>query len=366
MAECGQTLPEDAGRPPAPGRWFPLAVLAVVLVLAAIGYLYSVRRADDAYMESHLAIASEMTKLHLSSVIERELVLMEKLADSQAVRHSFLSPHDEGLRQAAETEIKTYQFLLKEGDVFWSSSKDRILRTISASPPRRLEPGEAGGDWYDQTIRSERPYHISTTRDPASGRTTVFLNVPVQAFSPGEPALGLVGSAIEIDHLADMINGSFELINPRFLYYICDANYFVISSNDDRFFNKHESILDFFPQIEPEISKPIHFTNSSDRVVKSGLDEWLLSRVPGFNWHLVIYYRLPAIGAVRPFVDEVFLTTLALALLAIAAFWAYLWRLSRRASRWTGLLQAALAGGQAPPAADDPKAPAAAHQNPPL
>jgi hypothetical protein len=317
----------DESRLAGRNRRFAALMLALVLALSAIAYFKTTRWANDAYMESHLSIASEIAKLHLATVIGRELLLMEKLSDSEIIRMHLLNPQDQSLRERAEIEIGAYQTLLKEGDIYWSSAKDRLLRFIGPQPTRWIDPELEQDAWYDNLLSSNRPYSVGPSPVFEPGDTMVYLSVPVSSFvGPGRRALGLVGSAIDTRLLAVRITGAFELIDPNFRYYIFDENFHIICSNNDLAVRERLTVTEVIPEVRGDLLRLRRAADTSDNIIPISHKSHLLSRVPGFGWFLAIACPLPAFGAISRSVNEVFLSMLAICLFTVAAFFIYLIR----------------------------------------
>ncbi|MDR2456154.1 MAG: hypothetical protein LBE49_06130 [Deltaproteobacteria bacterium] len=317
----------DERRQASRNRRFAALMLALVLALSAIAYFKTARWANDAYMESHLSIASEIAKLHLATAIGGELILMEKLSDSETLRLHLLNPQDQSLRERAEIEIGAYQTLLKEGDIYWSSTKDRLLRFIGPNPTRWIDPEIEGDAWYDELFRANLPFKVGPAPIFQPGNTLVYLSVPVFSFEvPGKTALGLVGSAIDTRLLAVRITSAFELIDPAFLYYIFDENFHVICSNDEVALRGRLSVAEVMPEVRRDLLRLRRAADTSDNIIPASHKSHLISRVPGFGWFLAITCPLPAFGAISRSVNEVFFSMLAICLLTVVAFFIYLRR----------------------------------------
>ena len=315
---------------------FLVLIVIFVLALSAAAYVKTRRWANASYLESHLSIASQLAQLQIFSVIERELLLMEKLADSENLRVHMMLPDDTMFRKAAEQEIATYQFHLKEGDVYWSSAKDRVIRGLGSKTLSEVDPGNSESAWYDFTLSSGSPFHINTSRITKANGTMVYLNVPVLSFD--RQPLGLVGSAIDIRNLNEMITGAFELIDRNFQYYIFDLNLRVVTSNADLAGSNNQSIIDIFPEIETDLTNLLRAAHSSNYIVQSGSSVFLLRRIPECDWFLAVFYPKPSIAAISPAVNEIFFSMLIICLLAVTAFSLYLRRLSQSGSS-SGLRQ---------------------------
>jgi hypothetical protein len=325
--------PEARDRPGQPLSRFAAITLIAILALSTLAYIRVKRWADAAYVDSHLAIASEVARLHLISVVERELTLMEKLADTEIIRLHMLSPQDEILRERAESEIRTYQILLREGDIYWSSAQDRILWSLADGRVGRVEPEPGGSSWYDETISAADPYLITVKNNPNGSDPIINLNVAVPSYGKTRaPALGVVGSSIDTSHLADLITGAVELLDEELKYYIYEDDLRIVSTNDWDALKARPPITDVFPQLKDIIEGIPATIDSRDSTFSIGQDRFLLRGLPRLGWTLVLHFPVPAIVTINRSIAESFLSMLIICLATWLVFLSRLARVRRAAA----------------------------------
>ena len=201
-----RTSPNDQPEPAAPDTarthgarprtgLFAVVVLLAALLVSSVFFVLNRGKANDAYIDSHMGIASELTKLELASMVERELVLIQKLSGSDLLTRFFGNTADPVLAELATAEINSYQRHLKNGCTFWAAS-DHVVHFCPNREDYLADPENPEHSWYHYVLNANIPHYADTTWHPDTNKSTIYIAVPVKSVD-GTRILGVVGSAID-------------------------------------------------------------------------------------------------------------------------------------------------------------------------
>jgi hypothetical protein len=320
----------DRTSPDAPPRIRRFAGPLLLSALAASLILFAVyrRSANEAYLDTNMAIAARMTKLEIAVIFERELTLMERLADSPLIRYHFLNPFDEQAASQAIATINTYQRHLKQGCAFWATTADNVIRFCGDRAPIEADPDNPAHDWYFGGLASTPGNHVIPAFQDDGKKCTLYVTVPVKS-SDGNRVLGMVGSAIDSQNLDERLAGAYELVHADFDFYIFNDRQTIYATNTGSDLIQSQ-ITDVFPDLGPRLAKMAGVLDYGNRLFREGDDVFLLTLIPDCNFYLIIHFRTPAVATINRFIFRLFLGMLAIGAVVSLAFLIYCRRLANR------------------------------------
>ncbi|MCL2252796.1 MAG: methyl-accepting chemotaxis protein, partial [Treponema sp.] len=106
---------------------FSLIFYLLIALISITAYIISARQLNHSFIGQQLSLASETIQLRLASIVNSELALVRKLADTPVIRQYFLNPHDPELEASARIEFYEYQEHFNLKVVFWVNDVDKIF-----------------------------------------------------------------------------------------------------------------------------------------------------------------------------------------------------------------------------------------------
>ena len=276
---------------------FSALVLIAITTLAMVAYSYSARKINEAYVERQLLFASQTLKMLLYSLVDGELALMLKLADTDVTRDYLRSPFDAKLEKAAREKFEGFNRFLRNGALFWSSAVDRRLFSMT-DPTRQIPFGEPDSEWYDFTMKSGQPFFITVGPNIFTGRDTVWLNVPVLDADSEKRPLGLLGSGIELDLWLREAELAFQCLDPQLNWYLFGSDGRIITAANAGFGGLKASIFEELGDIKTELGHAAEGVRPRGPFLKDR-NLYQITYIENFNWLLVVKYTLPDLIALN-------------------------------------------------------------------
>ncbi|MCL2175939.1 MAG: methyl-accepting chemotaxis protein, partial [Treponema sp.] len=104
---------------------FSFVFFLLISLIATTVYTNSARKINHSFIDQQLSIASETIRLRLASIVNRELALVLKLADTMVIRQYFKNPNNPELETLAHLEFDTYLEHFDLKIVFWVNDVDK-------------------------------------------------------------------------------------------------------------------------------------------------------------------------------------------------------------------------------------------------
>jgi len=76
---------------------FSFIFFLLISLIAITAFAISARQINQSFIEQQLSVASETIRLRLASIVNSELALVRKLADTPVIRQYFMNPSNSEL-----------------------------------------------------------------------------------------------------------------------------------------------------------------------------------------------------------------------------------------------------------------------------
>jgi len=156
---------------------FSCILFLLIAQIAAMAYTIASRQINLTFVEQQLAVASETVRLRLARVVNSELALVLRMADSPVIRQYFIKPTDPELQAAAYAEFALYRQHFKSQMVFWISDANKLFHTPSES--YILNPDDPASYWYNMTLYRTEKYNFNINYNPELKKILLWINAPV-------------------------------------------------------------------------------------------------------------------------------------------------------------------------------------------
>lgn len=170
----------------------------------------------------HFAVKEALLeKSKIYSLIQHDLTLSLKMADSPLLKRWAEQENNAELQQRARKELESYRRSLDGKSLFFAISRSQHYyfddgKTVDAlaHPSYTLNPDNVNDAWYYKAIRSSRPFDLNVDYDNHLHITKIWFNVLMK--DAQHKLLGVCGSAIDItafiDNLVNSSNDGTETI----------------------------------------------------------------------------------------------------------------------------------------------------------
>jgi len=306
---------------------FSLIFFLLISLIAAAAYTISARQINHSFIDQQLSIASETIRLKLASIVNRELALVLKLADTMVIRQYFINPHDPELETLAHHEFDTYLEHFDLKIVFWVNDIDKIFYS-TGNDPYVVDPDDPESYWYNLTLYNTDRYNFNINYNPNMQQINLWINVLVYDKADGlKYPVGMLGTGINLSEFSHFIVNAYkdfdENITPytfnKFDEITSAANYEVVFNKvrlDEHLGETGKVILDAAQKLSGR---------ESSRFI---LDDkiFLVSSIPNMEWFLAVSYPLPGLLAIDRSMNTVFFSMLLLILFILIVINIYIAR----------------------------------------
>jgi sigma-B regulation protein RsbU (phosphoserine phosphatase) len=197
------------------------ACIGVVLVLAIVVGARALGTIEDNMGAAFARNVTQLNKQRILAPVLRELVLSQRLADSEVTRRWMLdetNPQKKALffaeaeRYRQAFEDKSYSTaVLASGRYYFNDNKN----PFSDKPRYILKRGRSEDEWFFNTMKNPEPFNINVDPDVKLHLTKVWFNVVVR---DGDRKLGNAGSGLDLTtFLKRFIANSEEGVTPIIL-----------------------------------------------------------------------------------------------------------------------------------------------------
>gem|GEM_PF-3742686 len=262
-------------------RIFSCITLIVISLFLLISFIVTTQRFGHKSVSDKLAVTSEKMRLQLARVVNSEIALTLKMADSPIIKRYFMNPSNIQLKQDAFDELESYRRNFEYKSVFWVNDLDRIFY-INHTNPFVFDPSLPENYWYFMTLRETDSFNLNINYNPNLNETNLWVNAPV--FSDNKKPIGILGIPIKIDSFLQSVAVSDNTIS---LYMFNKFSEITVSKDIDLVFNKvllSDHLGDNGTKII-SIAKNIHGSDMQF-FTHNGI-MYCVSSISVLHWHLV-------------------------------------------------------------------------------
>lgn len=133
------------------------------------------------------------------AVIDREVVLAQKMADDTVLKHWFLSGDDPVLRRSAIEQMEGYRRLFHDKSYFATMASTRRYYVANKSEKLTmvvLKEGNPADKWYFEAMKKVAAYELNLDYNAAINQVKVWINV-IMKDGQGRK-IGVIGSGIDL------------------------------------------------------------------------------------------------------------------------------------------------------------------------
>ena len=306
---------------------FSFIFFLFISLIAVTVYANSARQINHSFINHQLSIASETIRLRLASIVNRELALVLKLADTAVIRQYFTNPSDPELEALALLEFDTYLEHFDLRIVFWVNDVDKIFYS-TGNEPYVVDPHDPESYWYDLTLYRTEWYNFNINYNPNMQQINLWINVIV--FNKVENLkypVGMLGTGINLSEFSAFIVNAYkdfdENITPytfnKFDEITSAANYEIVYNKtrlDEHLGETGKEILETARKLSGKEENRFIY---DDKI-------FLVSSIPEMEWFLVVSYPLPGLLAIDKSMNTVFFSMLFLILFILIVINIYIVR----------------------------------------
>jgi len=294
---------------------FSFIFFLLISLIAITAFAISARQINHSFIEQQLSVASETIRLRLASIVNSELALVRKLADTPVIRQYFMNPSNSELEILARDELNEYQEHFDLKVVFWVNDMDKIFHS-TGNEPYIIDPDDPVSYWYNLTLFRTERYNFNINYNPNMQQINLWINVPVFVEKEGKnKPLGMLGTGIDLTEFSDFIVNAYKDFDENIATYTFNKFDEITSAvNYDLVYNKtrlDEHMGDTGKEIL-EIARKLtgresHYFIYDDKI-------FLVSSIPEMEWFLAVSYPLPGLFAINRSMNTVFFSMLFLLL----------------------------------------------------
>ncbi len=246
-------------QPPVMRRFivFSVVLFLAILVAGSLAYSLSVQQIVSGNQASELSQTLEIERIKLEAMVNNEIVIALKLADSPLLRRYFADPTGaEELKDIVFEEIDAYRRVLTSNTIFWVNDIDKHFYT-GIDEYYILDADDPENYWYPMTLYETEVYNFNINYNPDLNVTNLWVNAPV--FDDNGEPLGIVGTGINLSTFIDMVYNDYQ--GRAGLYFFNDAGE-ITGARDIGLVSAKRTILEEFGETGAGVLEAVQGTGS--------------------------------------------------------------------------------------------------------
>jgi len=292
---------------------FSIFFFLVVSLAAITAYAISSRQINHSYVEQQLALASETTRLRLAKIVNSELALVLKMADTPVIRQYFLNPFNSEYKALAFNEFAIYQHYFEQKILFWVNDVDKIFYS-TGNDSFVLDPDDPDSYWYNLTLFNTEKYNFNINYNPNLQQINLWVNVPVFTEENGiKKPLGMLGTGINLTKFSDFIINSYNEFDTNIILYTFNKSGEITSAADYMLANKKVRLEDHLGTAGTELVRFAEMLPDGESISYIyGNKKYLINSIPEMEWNLAVIYPLPGLLSLNQSMNTLFFCMLFL------------------------------------------------------
>ncbi|MDR1686041.1 MAG: hypothetical protein LBR82_06335, partial [Desulfovibrio sp.] len=298
-------------------RIFSCVLLLVVFLSGSAAFFLSMRQIGYASLQDNLSLVAETMRLRLATVVNSELALVCKMADSPLIQRYFLDPSNPQLKEAAHEEFAVYRRNFKNNSVFWINDIDKMFYS-DEKIPYRVDPSKPENYWYSMTLYETELYNFNINYNPDLGEINLWVNAPVFMQTPdgNKKSIGMLGTGI---NLTDFLGSILKIDSGISLFMFNSLGEITAAKNHDLVFDK-VSLTQHLGAAGAEITaaaKGLHDTDIKIFIHDNVM--YGVCSIPELGWYLADSVPITLSTLFDPSMTGVFCAILGLIIFVIVA-----------------------------------------------
>ena len=223
------------------------------------------------------------------SSLQNQLVLVEQMTKSPAIKAYFSDTSNEIYKKAAYQEFHSYMDTFPSHTIFWVADENKEY-WYNMEFSNIIYPEKIEYDWYNMTLRQKELYNFNIDLNVDLGIVNIWINAIVK--DNNGKVIGIVGTGIELEEYVDNL---FSGVDKDFAMYLYEDKGKIIGSQNEEDVRKETFIYDYYSELNKDElapSKKTLYSLISDEVIITPVDivnlNILISRTYSFK-EMVIY-----------------------------------------------------------------------------
>ena len=287
---------------------FSVIFFSFIFVGSTIIFLFAVGRIGNTKLNDELNLATETKRQLLANMINSELSLVQKMADTPLIKRFLLNPFNPVLRQQAIEEIISFRKNFRTGECFWVSDVDKRFYT-GDTKSYIVDPGNPSEYWYNATMHETTRYNFNINYNDELKQTNLWINAPV--FENGK-AIGIVGAGIDLTDFITSIH--LELDTRMDMLLVNDLGEITVAK-DPLLAMKKTNIVDYLGSVGQTIMDSTKKLNADIEIILEDNVKYAVSSIPIMGWYIVLYIPLTPFTVFDPILCAGFFMMLLLILI---------------------------------------------------
>ena len=197
-------------KPPLMRRFvfFSIAMFLVILVAGSISFVLSMRQIIRNNKGNELEQLLEIERIKLETLVNDEIVIALRLADSPLIRRYFANPQGSvEIESIVFDEIGAYRRSFANDTIFWINDNDKLFYSDD-NAPFPLDTTRDENYWYPMTLYETEVYNFNINYNPDLNVTNLWVNAPV--FDENKNPIGMLGTGVNITTFVDSIYTNYS------------------------------------------------------------------------------------------------------------------------------------------------------------
>ena len=281
-------------------RIFSCLTLVIIFLLLSVAFIFITQRFGYNAVADRLAGAADNMRLHLAVIVNSEIALARKMADSPVIRQYFMHPSELRYKQRAFEELESYRRNFEDKSIFWINDIDMLFYR-SNKEPYRVDPSLPENYWYNMTLYETDTYNFNINYNKDLDEINLWVNAPV--FSDEKRPLGMLGTSIKIDDFLKSVLVGDEAIDV----YMFNKFSEITVSKDTRLVYDKVLLQNHLGETGRRILSMAHGLQDSDRKFFVHEDiAYCVSTIPLLHWYLVCSTSVKFSTLVDPLFAKIF------------------------------------------------------------
>jgi len=291
-------------------------ILFLVIALSAItAYSISARQINRSFIEQQLSIASETMRLRLATMVNSELALLLKMADTPIIWQYFINPSNPVLKSQADAEFDIYKGHFNNKILYWVNDVDRLFYTTK-NAPYVVNPDDPKNYWYNLTLYETEKYIFNINYNPDLEQIYLWVNVPVFVTAEtGKKPVGLIGTGIDLSDFTNFVASSYREFDKNITTYMFNKYNEITTAVDNGLVQNKVRLDEHLGETGKElIAVARELSEGESRSFIYDKTIYLVNSIPAMEWYLTVSYPAPGLLSLNNAMNTVFFSMLFLIL----------------------------------------------------
>jgi PAS domain S-box-containing protein len=261
---------------------FSAILFLAILMAGSVAFIFPMRQIINENINNELRRILEIKRIKLENLVNSEIAVALKMADSPLIRRYFSAPADFELKKIAFDEIAAYRRAFAAHSVFWVNDTDKMFYFNDAEP-YLLDPENPDNYWYKMTLYETELYNFNINYNPDLNITNLWINVPVH--DDDSMPIGIIGSGIDLSTFLEIIyrddTGNTDI-------YFFNAAGEITGAEEAAIAAEKKTIEEIFGSVGEDIAAAAKGLKTNQiQTIDSSLGKIALSTIPLLEWYSV-------------------------------------------------------------------------------